>query len=873
MQTPRATYRLQFTRDFGFADAARIAPYLAALGISHVYASPYLQACPGSTHGYDVIDPGRVDDALGGADGHARMCVALAARGLGQLVDIVPNHMAVGTPENRWWWDVLENGPSSRYAAYFDVDWSQNGDDRILLPILGERYGDALADSLISVERRGGTFVVCYRDHLLPCAPRSLEPVLEPVAERVGSDLLAFLSDALAGLPAPSAVDRRSTERRHRDKAVITRQLGVLFGGDRVLAAAVDAALAELSGRADALDRFLERQNWRLAFWRTATSELSYRRFFDVHTLVGLRVEDPAVFADTHALVLRWLADGVVAGLRIDHVDGLRDPTEYLARLRAAAPDAWIVVEKILAPGEALPAPWPVDGTTGYDFMRLVDGAFVDRRAAPALRELWQRFTGETMAWDEAARAARVDVIEASLTAERDHLVELALRVAASRPALRDLTRREMTAAMTELLAAFPVYRTYLRVGDPISDADRAVIAAALDAAAVRAPDVDARVWTMLGQVMRLEVPEPLAEELALRLQQTSGAVMAKGIEDTLFYRDASFAALNEVGGAPERFGVELDELHRGLAALPAGGLLATATHDTKRGEDVRARLAALSEIPDEWAAAVERWSARATRHRTGDAPDRATEYLIWQTVVGAWPISIERAQAYLLKAAREAKRGTSWLRPSRDHELSIERLVAGILGDVELVADIEKLVARLAPAGQRNALARTLIKLTAPGVPDLYQGAELWDLRPVDPDNRTPVDFDRLRRLLGEVAGASPEAILARAADGLPKLWLIQRLLAARQEEPDRFAGAYRRLVVRGGAAERVIAYARGDRLVVVVPRLGPPDGSWGDTAVALPAGRWRDLATGDAVDGDAAAPVAALWARFPVAALGRLS
>ncbi len=871
MIAPRATYRVQLRPGFGFAEAAELADYLDELGISHLYSSPYLQAAHGSQHGYDVVDHRRVNSELGGAEAHRRFCRALSERGLGQLVDLVPNHMAIGTAaDNTWWWDVLENGPSSRYASYFDVDWhpGEDSDNRILLPILGERYAEALTHGLLEVTREGARFFVTYRDHRLPVAPRALVEPLGRAAAQVGSSELAFFADALGSLPKPGATDQTSTVRRHRDRQVIESLLSKLFAAQRDLAAAVDLELAALTTDSGRLDAFLERQNWRLGFWRYALGELSYRRFFDVATLAGLRIEEPWVFDDVHALVLGWLADGTIDGIRIDHVDGLRDPSGYLEQLRRRAPRAWIVVEKILAPDEPLPEKWPIDGTTGYEFVRLLDGVFVEPSGQPALDRLWLQFGGDPTPVEAQARRARLEVIDGLLASERDRLVALAVRLVTGEPTLRDVTVRELRHAITELLASYPVYRTYARPGRVASEVDRAHVATALAAAAVGRPEVDHRVWEALRRALLLERTGPVEVELALRFQQTSGAVMAKGLEDTLFYRHARLLALNEVGGAVDRFGVTLEELHASLATSAPRTLLASSTHDTKRGEDLRARLLVLTELPEQWAQKVTRWSERAARHRTGSF-DRPTEYFLWQTLVGAWPLSKERAHAYLEKATREAKRHTSWLSADAAYESSVMAFVDGVLDDVELSAEIAAFVASIEPAARRTSLARTLIKLTAPGVPDLYQGTELWETSLVDPDNRRPVDYASRRALLKRAREASPENAMAASDEGLPKLWLIQRVLLERKQHPHLFEAPYRALKATGDAADRVIAFARGEELITLVPRWTASQVRWAETRIELPAGKWIDVLSGETFEGTLR--VERAWARFPVAFLKR--
>jgi (1->4)-alpha-D-glucan 1-alpha-D-glucosylmutase len=880
---PRATYRLQLGPDLGFADAAAQCDYLAALGVSHVYTSPALQAEAGSSHGYDQVDPGAVSSDLGGDQGWAGLGAAARRHGLGLVLDIVPNHMSIASAGirrgNRWWWDVLENGPSSHYAAYFDVDWvsitpgaDALEENRILLPVLGERYGAALLGGQLSVARRGERFVAVVGDRELPLAPRSLAEPLRLAAEAAGSDELAFVADALAALPLPTATDRESTRRRHRDKAVLGQALAGLLERRPPLAAAVDRALAGITADPAALDALLERQNWRLASWRVATSELGYRRFFDVQTLVGLRVEVPAVFEDTHHRVVGWLADGTLDGVRVDHPDGLRDPAEYTRRLRAAAPDAWIVVEKILHRGERLPEDWPVDGTTGYDFIDLVTGVLVDPAGGPALTALAERVTGEPQDLATLIATAKQSVLRDVLAAELERLVALLQKAARRRATTRDYTRRELTDALTAVLVEVPVYRTYVVPGAPVGDVDRGIIDAAAARAAARA-DLEPDLVEFVRQLLALELSGDAEAELAVRAQQVTGAVTAKAVEDTAYYRHAVLLALDEVGCTPEPFGVPLADFHRELAARAGSrSMLATSTHDTKRSEDVRARLAVLSEVPAAWEAAVTAWRARAARHR-GRLDDPHAEYWLFQTLVGAWPIDAARATAYMEKAVREAKRRTSWTQRDEAYEEALRAFIAGVLGDRELVASIEAFVAHIAPAGWQNSLTQTLLKLTAPGVPDLYQGTELWDLSLVDPDNRRPVDYAVRRAALARLDGMAPAAIVAAMAEGLPKLHVIRETLRLRAARPALFAGGASALAVTGAQASRVIAVGRGD-LAAIAPRwsMGLADRGWGDTRLELPAGRWTHAFTKESIEGGVAG-MNELLAHFPVALLWRAS
>ena len=871
-KVPLATYRVQLRPGFGFDEAAAIAPYLAELGVSHLYSSPYLQAARGSTHGYDVVDPTRVNEELGGAEAHERFCRTLGEHGLGQVLDVVPNHMAI-TPENAWWWDVLENGPSSRYAAYFDVDWvppQERFRNTVVLPILGDHYGRVLEAGELKLVRRAGSFEVHYFEHRMPVSPRSLDTFLGEAAERCGSPELAFLAESLGRLPHATATDLESVALRHRDKEVVRARLARLFGEQPDVARAVDELVEETNRDPDLLDALLSRQNYRPAFWRTAGRELDYRRFFDVHTLAGLRTEDERVFEDTHALVLDWVRRGVLDGLRIDHPDGLRDPEQYFERLRAAAPDAWVVVEKILEPGERLPGSWPVDGTTGYDFLNLVGGLFVDPGGEKPLTDLYAELTGVS-SWcadyPELVWQKKHLVLEELLAAEVNRVAEVFLQVCERHRRYRDFMRNELRAAVREVAACFPVYRSYVRPeAGKVTAEDEEHVTLAVEAARARRPDLPSDLFDFFRDLLLLKVRGPVESqpesELVMRFQQLTGPAMAKGVEDTAFYNFHRLVALNEVGGDPGRFGVSPEEVHRGLSEAWPEAMLATSTHDTKRSEDVRARLVLLSEVPDRWAELVHRWFGRFS--------DPNAEYLFYQTLVGAWPIETDRAAAYMEKAAREAKGRTAWTRTDPEYEDALRSFVEAVLADRDFVADLEGFVAPLVEPGRINSLAQTLIKLTAPGVPDIYQGTELWSLALVDPDNRRPVDYEQRRRLLEELAGApAPEEILARMDEGLPKLWVIRQALRLRS----RIQGSYAPLPAKGERARHVFAFSRDDsrgtEVVAVVPRLVIGlGGDWGDTSLELPPGRWRNELTGDDVDGGEVR-LADLLRRFPVALL----
>ncbi|HYO12129.1 MAG TPA: malto-oligosyltrehalose synthase [Thermoanaerobaculia bacterium] len=880
-QYPLSTYRIQFRPEFGFAEAADLADYLATLGISHLYSSPYLQAARGSTHGYDVIDPTRVNEELGGAEAHERFCRTLGENGLGQVLDVVPNHMAITERRNVWWWDVLENGPASRYATYFDVDWEgpqERQRNTVLLPILGDHYGRVLEAGEFRLVRRGGRFEIHYYDHRMPVAPRSLDTLLAEAARRCGSPDLAFIADALGLLPISTATDRESILRRHRGKEVLAGQLARLCEEQPEVAAAVDAVVEEINADPDRLDELLQRQNYRVAFWRTAGRELDYRRFFDIQTLVGLRAEDERVFADTHGLILDWLRRGLLDGLRIDHPDGLRDPKQYFERLRAAAPEAWLVVEKILEPGEPLPDDWPVDGTTGYDFLNRVGGLFVDPAGEEPLTRIYEELTGETTGWEEMVREKKLLVLNELLASDVNRLAEVFLQVCERHRRHRDYTRFELRQAVREVVACFPVYRTYVRAeAGEVSEQDVHHVEEAMEKAKALRPDLAPDLFDFFRDLLLLRVRGEVESELVMRFQQLTGPAMAKGVEDTSFYNYNRLTSLNEVGGSPGCFGISVEDFHRDNAEAQArwpAAMLATSTHDTKRSEDVRVRLSLLSEIPERWGEAVRRWMSHNERHRSGGSPDRNAEYLLYQTLVGAWPISAERAVAYMEKAAREAKVHTSWTRQDPAYEAALKGFVEGVLADRDFVADLEGFVTPLIEPGRLSSLSQVLLKLAAPGVPDTYQGTELWDLSLVDPDNRRPVDYDLRRRLVRELeAGMTPEQILARMDEGLPKLWVIRQALHLRRRHPELFGpeSDYRPLQAWGEKAAHVVAFGRGEGFIAVAPRLVIGlGGDWGDTVLPLPEGRWHNELTGEEIEGGERC-LPGLLARFPVALLSR--
>ncbi|GAA1795258.1 malto-oligosyltrehalose synthase [Planosporangium flavigriseum] len=740
---PVSTYRVQVRPGFDLAATAGLADYLAALGVSHLYTAPLLAATPGSEHGYDVVDPSRVNPQLGGEEGRRRLVSALRAAGLGLVVDIVPNHVGVAVPAaSPAWWDVLRHGRESRYAGWFDIDWTR---PRILLPVLGDGPDEIEKLKVVGDELH-------YYDHRFPLQP---------------------------------GTESGSPQEVH------------------------------------------DRQHYELVSWRRGNSEINYRRFFAIPELAGLRVEDPAVFEATHRELLRWHAAGELDGIRVDHPDGLRDPAAYLRRLAEAAPGAWLVVEKILEVGEELPD-WPVAGTTGYDALREVSGLFVDPSAEAAF---------PASDWAAQVHQGKRAAATKLLAAELKRLARMAPDV----PDAED--------ALAEIAANFPVYRSYLPVGAEHLQQART-------AAERNRPDL-AGALEALGP--RLSHPD---DELAVRFQQYTGAVMAKGVEDTAFYRYSRFTALNEVGGDPGHFGVPPAEFHEATQARQArwpSGMTTLSTHDTKRSEDVRARLAVLSELPDEWATAVHRWMARAP------LPDAAFAHLLWQAVVGAWPIERERLHAYAEKAAREASTSTSWADPDAEFERAMHAVVDAVYDDPALNAEISAFVDSITAAGWSNSLGQKLVQLTMPGVPDVYQGTELWDFSLVDPDNRRPVDFAARRDLLTRLDGGWQPDV---DASGAAKLLVTSRALRLRRDHPELFTG-YRPVVAEGPAASHVVAFDRGGAITVAtrLPHALHRRGGWGETRLPLP-GELTDVLTGRRFPGGAV-PLAALLDRYPVALL----
>jgi (1->4)-alpha-D-glucan 1-alpha-D-glucosylmutase len=875
-RVPRATYRVQFNAGFTFRDARAIAPYLAELGISDIYASPILKARKGSTHGYDVVDASALNPELGTEDDFTALHEELRRLGMGLLLDVVPNHMAASA-ENAWWMSVLENGPQSRFLHYFFK--RDESPEKVLLPILGRPYGDTLVRREIRLGFDADGFFFTYYDKRLPLAPSSYRIVLRQCVDSVPREGVAIeLRELVEGdATVPNSKFLKET-------------LWRIYEQDAPFHEALDRAVEWINGDVDALDALLDAQWYRLAYWRLASEKINYRRFFDVTDLVGLRVEDPEVFEARNRKTLELIAEGKVTGLRIDHIDGLFDPVGHMRKLQLRLGDDkfYVVVEKILAHGEELPPAFPVDGTTGYDFLDAVNALFVDPAGLRELDDFYRRFTGLTQPFEEICYERKKQVIAELFSGEMRALgKELAALAMADRNA-RDFAPAELLAALTEVTACMRVYRTYIRNGE-VSAEDRAALGGAIAEARRRAAaSIDPRLFVFLELVLLVEPPAYLSGErerwltFVMRWQQFTGRVMAKGVEDTAFYNYNRLVSLNDVGGDPGRRGDfdPLAEFHahnaRRQRAWPHT-LNATSTHDTKRSEDVRARINVLSEMPAAWARQVRRWSRMTAPLRRGGVPAPNEELLLFQTLVGAWPIDESRLTQYVEKAAREAKTCTSWIAPNAEYERALLDYAGTLLEHDEFRADVARFQRRVAFHGFLNALSQTVLKATAPGVPDFYQGTELWDASLVDPDNRRPVDYETRASLLRKMNGAVDIAtLLRRWHDGRVKLYVTWKTLALRSRMAELFRdGDY----VPLDAGVNVCAFTRslnGATVAVAVPRLTarltkpgvvPLGEAWGERSLPL-SGSWRNIFTGEELFGDEV-PLRNLFASFPVAVL----
>lgn len=1001
---PRATYRLQFNGSFTFRDARALVPYLAALGVSHCYASPFLKARAGSPHGYDIVDHTMFNPEIGTEEEFEELVRELRDNEMGLILDFVPNHMAVATSDNAWWMDVLENGPSSPYASFFDIDWMPLKPDlahKVLLPVLGDQFGKVLEEGQLVLISEGGAFSVRYYDRRFPIATRSVGMILkhrlEELEQTLGAehaDLIEYQSilTAISHLPPRTEIDPEKIAEGRRECEVIHRRLSTLLESSPQITVFLAENVRLFNGERgdprsfDLLDRLLLDQAYRLAFWRVAADEINYRRFFDINELAAICMENPAVFEKTHELALRLMRDGLVDGLRIDHPDGLYDPLDYLEQLQRAwlvqsrrpgwkfnddtllllqrgdefdlsetkpvepaqlavtemdalaqkcdSPPAqalYLVVEKILGRGEPLPEEWPVHGTTGYDFLNPLNGVFVDRNNAKAFDAIYSRFIRERVNFKELAYRCKKLIMDASMSSEISVLGHQLDRISEQDRRSRDFTLRSLTEAIREVIACFPVYRTYIR-DSKVSERDRRYVELAVARAKRMNPAVSESIFHFVRDILLLEYPDHADEEAKVqqrrfvsRFQQVTSPIMAKAVEDTAFYIFNRLVSLNEVGGDPEAFGTSVATFHQQNMQRQTNwpdSLLSTSTHDTKRSEDVRARINVLSEIPQDWRSHAFRWSRINQRKKTDvdgePAPSRNDEFLLYQTLLGSWPLDpmsraerdqyVERIQQYMMKATHEAKVHTSWISPHAQYEQATREFIAALLDDSPrnaFLASFEPFAKRIAGFGLWNSLSQTLLKLTCPGVPDIYQGSELWDFSLVDPDNRRPVDFvQRQRRLVSTINLANTNGnslefvreLVATRHDGRIKLAVIRAALNHRQSHPKLYAtGEYDPLEPTGHRKEHLCAFSRTsakEAVVVVVPRLvtklvSSPDelptgpDVWQDTWLPLPnemiGQRFRNVLTGETLEVNQQAsvsglPLASVLNSFPVAVLEKL-
>ncbi|PJF21891.1 MAG: malto-oligosyltrehalose synthase [Phototrophicales bacterium] len=948
---PRATYRLQFNANFTFDDALNLLDYLHDLGVSDVYASPLFKPRTGSTHGYDIVDYAQFNPALGGEEGFNRFSDGLKARNMGLLLDIVPNHMGVNT-ENIWWMDVLKHGPASVYAGYFDIDWQPKNramDNKVLLPVLGDHYGRVLEAGEFKLVYWHGDFYLHYYEHQFPLTPETYRDILQLAHEQmtnadqwVAEELLSIIT-ALGYFPHYTTKDPEQLIIRRREQVIIRRRVLALFDGSEAFRTALHHALELINGTPgkphtfDKLDSILSRQPYRLSYWRVAADEINYRRFFDINDMAAIRIENPQVFEDTHRLVFRLLAEGKANGLRVDHPDGLLNPPAYFMQLQESYLMArlahitgkpvenpvrvrerlallqnddeptmqplYVLVEKILSETEPLPYSWAVYGTTGYDFMNAVNSLFVDAANEARFDTLYEAFTGQDIPFHELTDQTKKLVMSEALTSELDARSSELARIVEKNRRYRGFTRNSIAVAMSEFIAALSIYRTYITGPGDITERDRHYIEEAIAIAKKRNVMRPTSLFDFLRDTLLLdnlhefdESLRPQLREFVMKFQQITGPVMAKSVEDTAFYIYNRLISLNEVGGHPDQFGIQVADFHQHNKHKAFWyTMLSTSTHDTKRSEDVRARINVLSEMPDEWEAALTQWHNHNKVAKTivddEAAPAPNDEYLLYQTLVGAYeaddPQFLERVIRYMHKAINEAKVYSNWINPNDDYARAITDFVTHIMTDDVFLTMFKPFATRIAYYGRLNSLSQVVLKLTSPGVPDIYQGTELWDFSLVDPDNRRPVDFAKRRAILASIkqrfdseAPALVADLLDDMEDGAIKLFVIHRILAFRREAEALFReGDYEAIAVSGGKAAHVCAFMRQHekaRMVVVVPRLilgltngqeVPPIGMdiWDDTTATLPEGRYQNIFTAETIIGSQI-PVRDLLATFPV-------
>ncbi len=855
-----ATYRLQLHADFPLPAAQRVLGYLADLGISHVYLSPCLQAVPGSQHGYDVVDPSRISADLGGEAAWSDFVRAARDCGLGVLLDIVPNHMSA-SHHNRWWDDVLRHGPYSKFVQFFDIRNTPLLPFCVHLCSLAKPYGETLQAGELSLELIDHEPRVRHYENTWPLAPASWAQFLHARNAECFGEL-----ERLRAIAAPTTEDQ-CAYRRHAARAQALLAEAAAAGG-------LQDALAGVQRDPERLDSVLRQQNFQLHGWKLAGELANYRRFFDIDTLIGIRAELPAVADATHARITQMIAAGDIAGVRVDHPDGLREPLQYFQRLRRLLPAGRIYVEKILENDERLNEEWPIDGTVGYDFLAKVNRLWMDDQRTDVLTATYADFTGHSIDFGKLVREKKRAILAGTFSAAQDLLANAALDIARSSWQTRDLSPRQLREALEKLITALPVYRTY-RDAKAMHDADRRVLLGALQSARIGAPEIDAAAFDFLAALFTKADLDEAEAQFVARWQQLTPSVMAKGVEDTMFYCFDRLVSCNEVGSQASLVGISADKFHEFCHYLSdrwPNNMLATSTHDTKRSEDVRARISLLSEIPERWSEALHQWSQLNANAWQNRLPDRHAEYLLYQTLIGAWPIDRDRAWGYMLKACREAKINTSWHEPNVSFEEKIRGFVGGVFETPEFLESLEEFIEPLILPGRINSLAQTLIKMVAPGVPDFYQGTELWDLSLVDPDNRRPVDFALRAGLMERARSASAAEALSDWDSGLPKLWMTARVLKARNERSEDFSEAskYQPLVAQGSHLGRLLAFRRGENLIAAVPRFTLTlAGDWADTRLPLPGGLWRNCFTDEMIQREVAPD--ALFASFPVALLIR--
>ncbi len=958
---PTATYRLQFNTLFRFIDAAEITGYLKAIGISDIYASPYFTSRKGSVHGYDVLDQNSLNPEIGSQEEFNALTDSLERCAMGQILDIVPNHMCIEGQGNALWMDVLENGPSAHYAGFFDINWhplKKELDNKILIPILGDQYGTVLENGELTLVFEEGSFFIHYYEHTLPIIPKTYNSILTLNIEAVERDLgddnpliqeLTSIVTALGHLPATTELNSELVAERYLEKIVVKRRLQNLYQTSSEIRIFIDDNVATFNGKVgvpssfDLLEALLREQVYRIAHWRVATEEINYRRFFDINFLGAIRVEDPIVFEETHRLVLSLVNTGKVNGLRIDHADGLLEPEEYFKRLLSACEtqhhtgstdpsgtEFYLIGEKILMNAEQLPDSWPISGTTGYDFAIQVTGLFVNSANARLFDTLYTHFVQRRIVFQDVSLTTKKLVMQVAMSSEINMLGYHLNKLSEQSRHTRDFTLNSLTKSIVDVIAHFPVYRTYIN-SFTITERDRHYIETAVVRAKRHNPAISASVFDFIRDVLLLRFPATMSDEhkqswldFVKRFQQITGPVMAKGVEDSAFYVYNRLVSLNEVGGNPDRFGISLEAFHsQNMERCKNHPLtmLATSTHDTKRSEDVRARINVLSEIPEQWRKGISRWNRQNRKFikmiDDKPVPDRNEEYLLYQTLVGTWPLCSQddsefalfrtRIIEYMVKAMREAKVNSSWISPNMMYEDAVTLFIGSILTKSRynsFFADFEKFHQLISSCGMFNSLSQTLLKITSPGIPDIYQGNELWDFSLVDPDNRRPVDFSLRKKLLegllhGEASAgpmATAEEVMVTRNDGRIKLYLTYKALCFRRDHRAVFeSGKYQPLSVAGPFSEHVCSFERSrddSSFLVVVPRFCsglPGNGSnlpmghtaWLDTRILLApettADRYRNIFTGEVIrpesrEGTMGLALSDILSVFPVALLERV-